>query len=434
MVRPTETPRGTGRSLTVAGLAPVRSTLDNRLVTIVKETRKTPIVALNLAIRAGSVCDPIDAPGAVYLLSRVIDRGTATRSPDQIAEALDSRAVSLNAFVSRHLFSLVCTCLSADFDFIFDLVSDIVMNPSVPENELERRKGEVVTALRQDEDNPFVRAGEGLMAALYGTGHPYGRRVKGTTASVEALSRERLLTLHRQRFAPGEVTAVIVGDVDAGRVRQEAERLFGGWRQPESEPVRVAPPPQSTARNRVIIPMMNKAQADVAYGFVALARSDPQYYSCWLMNHIIGQYAIGGRLGDRIREREGMAYYAGSSFDADLLESPLAVRAGVSPANVDRALASIDDELSMVRKGGLTGKELNESRQYLVGSMPRALETNSGIAHFLQISEVFGLGLDYDIRLPELLSAVTLDEVNAMARRLLDPSRATIVIAGPYER
>jgi zinc protease len=99
---------------------------------------------------------------------------------------------------------------------------------------------------------------------------------------------------------------------------------------------------------------------------------------------------------------------------------------------VDRAVASIDEEITLLRRDGITAKELNDSRQFLIGSLPRALETNAAIATFLQNAEFFGLGTDYDLRMPELLRAVTLDEVNAVARRVIDPARAALVIAGPY--
>jgi zinc protease len=148
---------------------------------------------------------------------------------------------------------------------------------------------------------------------------------------------------------------------------------------------------------------------------------------------VFGQYSIGGRLGDSIRERQGMAYYASSSLDANVAPGPLVIRAGVNPANVDRAVASIDAEIVRLVRDGLTQKELDDSRRYLIGSIPRALETNAAIANFLQTEEFFGLGLDYDARLPDLLGAVTLDQANTAARRALDPDRATLVIAGPYE-
>ena len=419
-------------SRTVTGLAPSRTTLDNGVVVLAKEASTTPAVTINFAMRAGSIHDPAGATGAMYLLSRVIDRGTTTRSADEIAGELDSRGIALATAVTRHAFSVACTCLAEDFDAVFALLGDILMSPSIPETELATRKGEVITAIRQDEDNPAMRASEALMALLY-PDHPYGRPTKGTVDVVETLTRERLLRLHEESFAPAGLTVVVVGDVAPSRAADAAARAFAPWRKPQPAPIEVAHIQPAAERRRVVIPMMNKAQADVAYGFTTIARSDPSYYAFWLMNNALGQYAIGGRLGDSIRERQGMAYYVSSAFDANVVEGPLVVRAGVSPQNVDRAIASIDEELVRLTRDGLTEKELTESRQYLIGSMPRRLETNDGIAQFLQMVEFFGLGLDYDVRLPLLLGAVTLDDTLAAARRVLHPERATVVIAGPYQ-
>jgi zinc protease len=416
-----------------AGLSPHRVALDNGAIVVAKETHKTPAVALHIAVRAGSICDPPGEPGATFLLSRVMDRGTATRTADQIAEELDSRGVSLTITVNRHQMSASCTCLSEDFEDVLALVGDVLMAPSVPDAELATRKGEVITAIRQDQDNPAVRAVEALMAILYGADHPYGRPQKGTIESVEALSAARLRALHRERFAPAELTAVIVGDVENAQAVGAAERIFGRWRAPQPGTVPVPPAPAVKSRRRLVIPMMNKAQADIAYGFVAISRADPGYYAASLMNNALGQYALGGRLGDNIRERQGMAYYVSSVLDANVVPGPLLIRAGVSAANVDRAIAAVDAELTHVRTEGLTARELDESRQFLIGSMPRALETNAGIASFLQAAEFFGLGLDYDLRLPGLLSAVTLEQANDAARRVLDPNRATLTVAGPYQ-
>ncbi len=210
---------------------------------------------------------------------------------------------------------------------------------------------------------------------------------------------------------------------------------FGGnWKRDPPASIVPPPPKRATGRARVVLPMMNKSQADIAYGFTTIARNDPAYYAFWLMNVAFGQYAIGGRLGDsNIRERQGMAYCVSSAFDANVVAGPLVIRAGVSPANASiGTVASIDEEIVRLTRDGLTNQELDESRRYLVGSIPRSLETNAAIANFLQTGEFFGLGLDYDARLPDLLDAVTMDEVNAAARQALDPQRATVVIAGPY--
>jgi zinc protease len=415
-------------------LDPVRTTLGNGVTLLVKRAATTPAVAISLSIRAGSIADPEGMAGMTWFLSRVIDRGTATRSAADIAEELDSRGITLTVIVTRHLFSIGCRCLSEDFEPVLALLGDIVMSPSLPEGEIAIRKGEVITSIRQDDDNPAVRASEALMTLLYPDGHPYGRKAKGTIDAVEQFTRERLLQLHRDRFAPGELTAVIVGDVDPTQAGDAVERVFGRWSEPAPPALSVPRVIAAGERRRVVIPMMNKAQADIAYGFTTITRTDPSYYALWLLNVAFGQYAIGGRLGDSIRERQGMAYYVSSSLDANIAPGPLAIRAGVSPANVDRAVASIDEEIVRLLRDGLTPQELDESRQYLIGSIPRSLETNAAIANFLQVGQFFGLGLDYDVRLPGLLQAVTLDEVNAAARQTLSPERATVVIAGPYEQ
>jgi zinc protease len=415
------------------GLAPLRVRLANGAVVVAKETPKTPAVSINLAVRAGSIDDAADAPGATHLLSRVIDRGTASRSADTIADELDGRGISLTITVTRHLFTLACTCLAEDFDAVLALLADIVTAPSVPETELTIRKREAITVLRQDQDNPAITAVERLMELLYGPLHPYGRRARGTIESVEALTRNRLLELHAARFAPSEVSVVVVGGVEVSRVMEAAESVFGPWKRPAPPAVAVPPAPRAMERRQVVVPMMNKAQTDVAYGFTTLTRSDPEYYAAWLMNNVLGQYALGGRLGDSIRERQGMAYYVSSTFDPNVGAGPLMIRAGVSASNVERAIASIDEEMAALVRSGITTRELAESRQYMIGSMPRALETNAGIAQFLQTAEFFGLGLDYDLRLSGLLGGVTLDQVHAVARRYLDPARATVVVAGPYQ-
>jgi zinc protease len=407
--------------------------LDSGVVFISKETHTTPAVAINFGMRAGSMCDPAGVPGTTWLLSRVIDRGTASRSAADIAEELDTRGISLNITVTRHLLSLVCTCLAEDFEAVFERLGEMLMSPSLPDEEIATRKGEIVTAIRQDDDNPAVRASEALMALLYPDGHPYGRRTKGSIEIVERLTRDHIVRLHAERFAPTELAAAVVGDVDTHRAQDVAARVFGGWRKPRPPAIPLVSPTRSKDRQRAVIPMMNKAQADIAYGFTTIRRADPDYYGFQLANNAFGQYALGGRLGASIRERQGMAYYVSSSIDPNVIEGPMVVRAGVGPANVDRAVASIDEEVTRLVREGLTQKELDDSRRYLVGAMPRALETNAGIATFLQQVEFFGLGLDYDVRLPDLLGGVTLEQVNQVTRRVLDADRATLVIAGPYQ-
>ena len=414
------------------GLSPTRHVLPNGLTILAKETRTTPAITIHAGFHAGTAYDPQDCAGLAHFVSKTIDRGTESRPADQIAEELDSRGVSLTVAVNRHAMWLVCTCLSEDFERILALVGDIAIRPAFPESEVETRRGEIITLLRQDQDNPATVAMETMMRGLYGNDHAYGRPVRGTLETVERMTADDLRRFHRARFAPQALSLALVGDVGADRAVAATASVFGEWQADAPAGMNVVHVEPARARRSTVLPMMNKAQADVAYGFVAIRRGDPRYYAYWVMNNILGQYALGGRLGDSIRERQGMAYYTFSSLDASVAPGPLVVRAGVSPANVERAVSSIDVELSRFAADGPTDRELAESKQYLIGSMPRTLETNAGIATFLQTAELFGLGLDYDLRLPALLGEVSRDQVHEAARATLDPSRATVVVAGPY--
>jgi zinc protease len=414
------------------GLAPVRSLLDNGAVVIAKHSSVTPAVTVHASFEAGTVFDPPSEQGVSHFVSRIIDRGTPARTGDEIAEDLDNRGVSLAITVNRHVLSLLCTCLVEDLDPVLATLADIVMQPAFPDAEVETRRGEIITMIRQDEDSPATMASEGLLALLYGDTHPYGRRPRGTVGSVERIGRASLQAFHAARFRPGALSLVMVGDVEPGRAIESASRVFAPWQAGSPADLSLPLPPPTIGRRTRVIPMMNKAQADIACGFTAIVRSDPRFYAYWLMNNILGEYAIGGRLGDSIRERQGMAYYVFSALDANVIPGPLVIRAGVNPSNVDRALASIDEELVRMAADGPTEKELKESRQYLIGSMPRRLETNVGIAGFLQTVEFFDLGMDYDVRMPELLGTVTREDVHAAARAVLAPANESIVVAGPY--
>jgi len=419
-------------ALSYGGLAPVRSVLDNGAVVIAKRASATPAVTIHASFAAGTVFDPSAEPGIAHFVSRTIDRGTAARTCDEIAEDLDNRGVALTINVNRHVLSLVCSCLVEDLDAILGTLAQIAREPAFPDPEVETRRGEIVTMIRQDEDSPAAVASEGLLALLYGDQHPYGRRPRGSVEGVERIGRASLLTFHAARFRPQALSLVLVGDIEPARAIDSASRAFGTWNADPPAALRLPAVARPLERRQRVVPMMNKAQADVAYGFMAIVRSDPQFYAYSLMNNILGEYSMGGRLGDSIRERQGMAYYVFSALDANVFPGPLFIRAGVNPANVDRTIASIDEELVRMAADGPTDREIAESRQYMIGSLPRRLETNIGIANFLQTVEFFDLGMDYDLRMPNILSKVTRDEVHAAARALLDPRRASIVVAGPY--
>ena len=417
-------------------LNPLRTVLDNGLTVIAKANHTTPSVSLLVGVRTGAYSDPPDREGTAALCARVLDRGTVTRPADVIADDLDGRGASLSVVTGRHQMAISATCLVDDFGAVLSLAADVARHPAFPEGEVTTRRADLISSIRQDEDNPAPMAVDAFARALYGS-HPYARKVRGTVATVESIRRQDLVRFYQKGFQPHDITVVVVGDLAEDAATAAIAKVFGDWsgRLREDASASQAAVPDAVApteRSLVTVPMMNKAQADLAYGFVGIRRSHPDYTAFSVMNNALGQYAIGGRLGDSIRERQGMAYYVFSSLDASLGEGAFTIRAGVSADNVERAIASIDAELAAVVESGFTAQEIDESKSYLVGSLPRQLETNAAIASYLLTADFFELGLDYDVRLPGMVQAVTLDAANAAARGLLEPSRATIAVAGPW--
>lgn len=408
-----------------------RRRLPSGATLVARRNTITPAVTFVLAFDAGSAFDPPARPGLAAFTARTIDRGTPEASADDLAEAIERRGASVEVTSNRQCLTFTCTCLVDDFDDMVSLVASMARRPSFPADQIELRRHETLTRLVQDAENTGARATSRFFERLYGEGHPYAHPPRGTHASIEALSRGDVIRFHGARIRPALLTAAVVGDVDEARACDILERALEGWDAPDAaldSPMPAIAPRGVRDLTSIVVP--GKAQADIAYGFLGPGRLDEGYYAFWVMNTVLGQYGMGGRLGENIRERQGMAYYAYSSYDAHRIPGPLLVRAGVDPANVERTLAAIDAEVSRIASDGITREERDNAVRFLSGSIPRLLETNAGIAQFLISVEQFGLGDGFEQRLPALLAAVTVEQASSAAASL-DPSRAVVVIAGP---
>jgi zinc protease len=270
------------------GLSPVRVELANGGVILVQETVMTPAVTISASFRAGSMFDPVGLPGLAYLTGRAIDRGTERRSASMMADELDERGVSMRVSSNRQALTVSCTCLAEDFDDVLAIVADIVRNPAFPQSEIEKRRSEALTILRQNEDNPAARAVDAVLELLYGWHHPYGRPPKGTVIGVESVSRADMVAFHAARVRPAAMSLAIVGDVRPEHAVERATQAFDDWIAEPPAPATVPPPPPSQGRRTRVIAMPGKTQTDIVYGFTAIRRLDPRYYAYWMMNNVLG--------------------------------------------------------------------------------------------------------------------------------------------------
>jgi zinc protease len=199
----------------------------------------------------------------------------------------------------------------------------------------------------------------------------------------------------------------------------------------EGSTVRAIPPPPVHKPRRLAIPMPHKAQADIAIGAPAVSRRHEDYYALNLANLLFGRIGLYGRLGRNLRDEQGLAYYAYSELHGSYGRGAWLMRAGVNPRNLDKALLSIEAELRRFLDEGPTPAEQADGVSSLLGSLPRQLETNEGAAAAMGEIELYDLGLDYLERYPDIVRALTREQVTETARRWIDPEHLVSAIAGP---
>ena len=370
--------------------------------------------------------------GVASLTSRMLRQGTQNISKADLAEELDGMGAGLSVDVGYALVSASIKCLSGDFLRAVEILSEVLLRPTFPDEELERLRGQILTDLKEMDDNTRVVAERTHRELAYPSGHPYSRLTVGTADSVRAASRDDLVAFHQGWFGPNQATLVVVGDVERDRTLDAAERLFGPWPTVRSDslesslPDAAAPPSQTRE-----VPMQGKTQADVVIGLPTLNRTSADYYALSFANHILGRMYFMGRFGEKVRDEQGLAYYAYSDLSAGFGPGTWSVRAGVNPTNLDKALGSIDTELDRFLADGPTEEEQADGVSSVLGSLPRQLETNEGAAAVMSEIELYDLGLDYLERYPGIIRALTREQVTDAARRWIQREHLVTAIAGP---
>ncbi|HEY1016174.1 MAG TPA: pitrilysin family protein [Herpetosiphonaceae bacterium] len=410
-----------------------RHVLPNGLVVLLQRNASSPTVSVAGEIGLGQIHEPAEKNGLAVFAAAALIRGTASRSFHDITDTTESLGCSVNASAGRHQTSFGGRALTEDSGLVLEILADMIRNPVFPEQEVERLRAQFATRLRQEAQDTRAVASRAVREALFPADHPYSRQPLGTPATIEAISREDLAAF-AARYHPAATRIAVVGDIDPAAILAEIERWFGDWQgagEPPSQAVPAVALPQSGQQRR--LPVAGKTQSDIVWAVPGVARGDDRYYAAMLANLVLGQLGLMGRLGENVRDRLGLAYYAYSSLDADLGAGPWFIAAGVNPASIDKALGGIREEVERLLNEGITEEERSDSVAYLTGNLAIGLEANSGIAGMLLNIERHGLGLDYVRRYPEIIGAVSLEAVREAARSFLDPDRAVVGVAGPVE-
>jgi len=411
----------------------VRRALPNGMTVLVRENFLSPSVVVLATVWAGGLDESDEKAGLAALTSTCLLRGAAKRSFHQIYDQLESVGATLSFGSGMHTTSFYSRCLAEDLPTVLELAADALRYPTFPADQFERLRGEYLTHLTIREQDTGERAHMAFAELAY-AGHPYAHDEEGSSKTVQGITRKDLQEFHARCYGPNRMILTVAGAVHSGKAIHWIEKFLGDWKNPlqvERPPLPAAPRMTKMVEKRV--PLPGKSQADLVLGAPGPARVSPDYLPAMLGNNILGVFGMYGRIGDAVREAEGLAYYSMSSLSGGVGPGPWMVLAGVNPRNVPRAVELIRREIARFTQTKVTRSELADSQASIIGRMPLQMESNEGVAGSLMNIEMHDLGLDYYQRFPGIIRAIPADQILDAARHYLHAEKMALAVAGPPE-
>jgi zinc protease len=408
-----------------------REVLSNGIVILTRANFNSPSVVVSGYFDAGALFDPDEKLGLADFVTSALMRGTKKRSFDQIYNELESVGASLGFNTGVHKSGFNGRSLAEDLPLLLSLLAESLTQPTFPKVEMEKLRAQILTGLAIRAEDTSEMASLKFDEILF-RGHPYSRPEEGYPETIQKITRDDLVEFHRENYGPRGMVIAIVGAVKAEEAVKQVKRALGGWQVKGQKGPPVLPelkPLMKTVSKHHRI--AGKSQSDIVIGTNGPKRRDPEFMSASLGNNILGQFGMMGRIGDAVREKSGLAYYAYSSLNAGIGPGSWEVSAGVNPQNVKRASGLIVDELKRFVQDGVSAEELADSKANFIGRLPLSLESNGGVASALLNIERYDLGLDYYQRYADLVNEVSREDVLNTARQFIDPHKLAIAVAGP---
>ena len=420
---------------------PTRIVLPNGMTLIVQENHANKTVALSGFVRAGSAFDPDGKYGDAQMTAAMLGRGTTTKTALQLALSLESVGASVGIGAGEESASLGGASLSQDFGLTLNTLADELQRSSFPTDQIERLRAQILSGIEDSRQDTGGTGGAGTQAeiafaqAIYPKGHPYwDPTLDQSAAAIKSLTRADLTAFYNTYYRPDTTALVVVGDVNTPDVIKQVTAAFGGWPKPASPaPALRIPdvPVPAKAPAPIVIPLADAPQTSILFGYSGgLTQTSPDYFAAQILNYTLGGDTFGSRLGKSIRDENGLAYSVSSGFEARHGAGPFQVFVGANPKNATRAITLLRQILTQEQQYGVTPDEVRLAKLYITGSYPLRLETNAGVAGVLTLAEDYGLGLDFPQRRNALYNAVTVEQVNAAAKKYLHPGTGVLVIAG----
>ena len=403
------------------------TTLSNGLTLVVVEDNRLPLVSYRLAFRVGGAFDPPALPGLTDLLAGLLPEGTASKTSKEIADEVARMGASLSAGASSDYTIVAASALSQFNDPILDLLAEVALEPSFPENEVELAKQNTKESLRQQRAQPSFLASEMVARVMFGD-HPYSV-VAPTPESIDRSSREEFVKFHRAKLVPNNAVFIVVGDVRYQEIVNRVESLFSTWERGEELVANFPAPPVRTKRTAYLVDRHGSAQSNIVIANSGITRTSPDYFPLMLMHTVLGATA-SSRLFMNLREEKGYTYGAYSNLDARRSAGTFRATAEVRTPVTGDSIKEFFYELERIRNEPVSDKEIADAKSYLTGVFPIRLETQEGLTDQLVQIKMLNLPNDYLQHYRDRVQAVTIEEIQRVAKRYVKPDEAALIVVG----
>jgi zinc protease len=390
------------------------------------EDHTLPMIAMTVAIPAGSGYDPAGKPGLAAFAGYLLDEGAGHLNSQAFQTALSNRAIRLSVSPERDWLVISLVTLSDNSRDAFQLLGTALAHPRFDAEAINRVRAQMLSNLAQEQEDPEQVAVKTFYAAYFHD-HSYGHPLGGTAQGISSIGAGDLKAFAATHWVRGDIRIAVSGDVDRKTLAGLLDLAFG--QLPQRAVPRLPPVGRVGTSNVVFVPMP-VPQPVAIFAVPGPLRNDRDFIPAYVANHILGGGGFSSRLTGEVRVKRGLTYDVSTSLNTY-------ARAGVLVGEVATRADGMRQTLDVVRKtmsdfaaNGPTDKELADAKTYLTGSFPLAFNSNVGISGQMSAFQRAGLPVDYIAKRNAMINAVTIDDVKRVSKKLFDPSRLTVVVAG----
>ena len=443
-----------GADATPAALNVQRRVLSNGLTVLLLERRGLPVVSVSADVRASRTGESADEAGIAQFTGALLDCGTRDFSKQQLAETMEMIGGELGVGTS----GVSVRVLADQLDTGLNAMSQCLIYPTFPEAEIDLARKQTLAGLESSKNETSWFARMAASAALYGPTNPLGRPGDGTTETVRAFTQSKVKAWHQRYFRPDNCIIAAVGDFDTETMFKQIEAKFGAWQKPatalsfptydfqrpaklEGEQVfsfkNFDPAKVDQKRKRIMIDHPEKDQVVVRLQTLGITRDNPDYYALLVMDNILGTSpGFTDRFSNRLRDQMGLAYstYANISSSSGIYKGAFLGYIGTRAENVELAIKTMYELINEIRTQPVSEDEITSAKDYLKGSFVFDVESTGQLAGMLIEMERYNLGFDYLVKYVKAVDAVTIADIQRVAKKYLVPEQMVEVLSGPITK